>query len=667
MEPQEPRWHFDRQSPGAPQRAAMEGIFFAGQDGGESGSGGVDPIDTLVREVIQNSIDASDPAASDAVRVRLAIGEANGAPAWLVDAVDGHYGLRPHLRAQEGLDADAVLDESCRWLCYEDFNTVGLTGDPALQQEPEQKGEHFYWFFWNVGKSGKTGTDLGRWGLGKTVLPASSRINTMFVLTRRADGRNLLMGRSVLKHHRVGEISHVPDGYYHRGEKDNDRPMPIENDEIIDNFRRSFGVTRRDEPGLSVVVPFVAEHVEADELLRSVLLHWFWQVLDGRLVVEVVAPDGQEWRVDADTIGQLAGNVKWDGPKTKRKHRPPPLELAAWAVGQRREDMPYELDMTGFDDSPSWTNADSRFAVGDLEKLRQQYAAGEKVAVRVPLQIKYAEGEPQDAHFDVFLHRPMVPQDTDAVEGEDDYIRAGMTICGMRKFGSLPGRRALVVVDDPPLSQLLGDTEGPAHTVWKQRNLDRPESVRRYKAWQPRVRFVVDAGEALVKVLEPRPQGRVRDLLADVFRNPTPSDGRPRPGDSTDYTAGETTDVDIDRPTEAPRWWRQSKVSGGFRLRASGDPPMPGAAVLEVDVAYDLASGNPLKQYHPHDFQLDNGTVEISSRNADCEAIVGNCLRVRPRSPEFDVKVTGFDRRTDLYLEIRAVEPEADAVQGGAS
>ena len=651
----------------------MEGIFFAGQDDAEAN--GVDPIDTLVREVIQNSIDAADPEAEGPVRVRLAVGDSPAAPAWLDSTIGGPGGLRPHLDAQKGLDAAAVLGGSCRWLCYEDFGTIGLTGDPALQQEPpiqgrDDVGEHFYWFFWNVGKSGKTGTDLGRWGLGKTVLPASSRINTMFVLTSRADGRTLLMGRSVLNHHRIGPVGHVPDGYYHRGEKDNERPMPIEDADVIGDFGRAFGVTRESEPGLSVIVPYAADYVEADELLRSVLLHWYWQVLDGKLVVEVVAPDGRQWRVDASSINGLATDGKavvWNGPKAKRKHRPPPLELAAWAAERRREGMPFELDMSGFGGSLSWANGKSLFAAGDLEKLQQQYTDGEKVAVRVPLQVEYAKGEPKDTFFDVFLHRPRVPQGCEAGEGEDDYIRAGMTICGMRKFASLPGRRALVVVDDPPLSQLLGDTEGPAHTVWKQKNLDRPEPVKRYTRWSTRVKFVVDAGEALVRLLEPRPQGRVRDLLADIFRDPTPTNKLPRAGDTTGGEAGETGKVEIDRPVEPPRWWRQSKVSGGFRLRASGDPPMPAGAALEVEVAYDVATGSPLRQYHPHDFELNKGALNVNCRDAACAVVAGNRLRVRPDSPDFDVRVLGFDPRTDLYLDINAVDAGAGEEEGGAS
>ena len=35
--------------------------------------------------------------------------------------------------------------------------------------------EHFYWFFRNIGRSGKRDEDAGSWGLGKWVFPDASK------------------------------------------------------------------------------------------------------------------------------------------------------------------------------------------------------------------------------------------------------------------------------------------------------------------------------------------------------------------------------------------------------------------------------------------------------------------------------------------------------------
>lgn len=57
---------------------------------------------------------------------------------------------------------------SMPFLVYEDFGTRGLCGDPTRTRDPASGStdqEDFYWFWWNVGRSGKSGADRGRWGL----------------------------------------------------------------------------------------------------------------------------------------------------------------------------------------------------------------------------------------------------------------------------------------------------------------------------------------------------------------------------------------------------------------------------------------------------------------------------------------------------------------------
>src|SRR5262249_31613702 len=121
-------------------------------------------------------------------------------------------GLTPHLSALNNeLAANPRGAAPMSFLVIEDFGTRGLTGDDRRNEDPspeteEQAKQSFYWFWRNVGRPGKSGNDRGRWGLGKTVFPATSRINTLFGLTRRStDNRVLLMGQAVTKVHSMGD------------------------------------------------------------------------------------------------------------------------------------------------------------------------------------------------------------------------------------------------------------------------------------------------------------------------------------------------------------------------------------------------------------------------------------------------------------------------------
>ncbi len=82
------------------------------------------------------------------------------------------------------------------YLAVADFGTRGLTGDPgAVPELDEDAGTRngYYYFFRNVGRSGKGEGDRGRWGLGKAVLPVSSRIRAIFGLTIRPDDNRPLL------------------------------------------------------------------------------------------------------------------------------------------------------------------------------------------------------------------------------------------------------------------------------------------------------------------------------------------------------------------------------------------------------------------------------------------------------------------------------------------
>jgi hypothetical protein len=98
------------------------------------------------------------------------------------------------------VDDFGVPQMPCRFLVVEDFGTTGLEGDTLLFRDPaptDSSPQYFYWFWRNIGRSGKTGDELGRWGLGKTVFRAASRVGCMFGLTiRKSDQRTILMGQA---------------------------------------------------------------------------------------------------------------------------------------------------------------------------------------------------------------------------------------------------------------------------------------------------------------------------------------------------------------------------------------------------------------------------------------------------------------------------------------
>jgi hypothetical protein len=149
--------------------------------------------------------------------------------------------------------------------------------------------EHEFFATETLGRSRKENTERGRWGLGKTIFAATSRVNAFFGLTiRRNDRRPLLMGQAVLCINRVGENRYRPYGYW--GKHQDALSLPVTDPGALGEFGSAFGLQRRG-PGLSIVIPFPHGNITRDQLLESVLHHYFHPLLSGRLEVQVEEHD----------------------------------------------------------------------------------------------------------------------------------------------------------------------------------------------------------------------------------------------------------------------------------------------------------------------------------------------------------------------------------------
>lgn len=223
-------WTQARRHPMSKQRDPIQGEFF-----------NTDSITTLAAKLTREGIGQNplDAFATQPVEVRVYIsGDSGAVPAQ--EATDYFQNLRRHISACDA-DASKTLDAPCRFIVVEDFNTTGLLGDETATEEPAGAlKNHFFYFFRAEGKSGKSGSERGRWGVGKYVFPMASKINTFFALTVRNEGPNrgpLLMGQAILKNHQAGGQSYEPDGWW--ADIQNEVPLPISDVSLISSFIKS--------------------------------------------------------------------------------------------------------------------------------------------------------------------------------------------------------------------------------------------------------------------------------------------------------------------------------------------------------------------------------------------------------------------------------------------
>ncbi len=585
--------------------------------------------DPLVREAIQNSLDAAD--GDGPVDVRFALGRAGDLGRTYID------GLWPHIHASIS-DAPALpaSEDTVTYLVIEDRGTRGLKGDPRQRGDSDSgKKNDFYYFWRNVGRSGKGETDGGRWGLGKAVFSAASRIQTFFGMTvRKGDAAALLMGQSMLRSHQLGGQTYRAYGYY--GRHEGKFTLPVDTHMELDTFSRTFGLERvaRNASGLSLIVPYPHTEITVDGLIASVVEQYFHSLLAGKLRVQVEG-DGRCVHLNAESQsynGALRDMIDLDA----WGRAPEPDAIATLAAQEPGR-------------APKLT--DTLFAPGDLDRLRQRYDAAQRVAIRIPVHIEPKGSAPTATHFTLLMER-----DPELQRGKGLFIRGHITVENAR-VRRPRGVRWLVVVDEDekPLSTFLGDAENPAHTEWQR-------SARRLKQQYVRgpstVDFIRSVPHQIATLLAPKAEGRDPDLLRHVFSLPdeTAMSAKVRYAKTADPTGTNTTS-DPEFTTLGPSGELSlTRVQSGFRLRGNAEN-VPRR--VRVEAAYQIIRGDPFKRYSSFDFQVGARPIVVRSRHVQVTFQKDNRLDLVIQSADFELVVTGFDERRDLRVRVKPIEVPA--------
>lgn len=633
----DPRWVFKPKQPDDTTRDPISGEFFATEAIRNT-------AEALVREGVQNSLDAGLPGGPVRVRIALSGNGAGVAPSRMARYLEG---IAPHLNAPgNGLREDQrpELGRPCQFLVFEDFGTRGLVGDPLQWHHVDGPVNCFFAFFRAEGESQKTAHDRrGRWGVGKFVFPRASEGSTYFGLTIRNDDRKaFLMGRSILKSHQLGSTHFVPDGYFgHKVPVEGGQLIaPVSEASIIAEFADIFGLARSDSPGLSLVIPWPDRTITRSRLIEAAARDWFYSILTGHLEIMIEDQQGAVQLTRTSFFNTLAElqNAELDREV---------LPMARLVVNIRDGALlqPYalpEVDTTG---APKWL--DEQFGVDLIQRLRDSLSADSPLLLRVPIRVRRKQAAPESSYFDIYLQR-----DDSADEGRPVFLREGIIVSDARG-GRARGYRSLVVCEHPPIADLLGDAENPSHTEWRP---DTHNFKERYVYGPGYLSFVKDSVRSLVSRVLKNDEDVDPQLFLDLFSLPDErADGRRRQPVPTPHHGSGAETPPLNVPPPRPRRFTLTKVRGGFTV-SSGDPSATPPSELGVAVAYDVRRGNPFSRYDPADFVLLQGDVQISGalHGLVITSVDGNRATFKVTSPEFRVTVAGFDVRRDLIVKVVA-------------
>ena len=624
-----PQWRFRKMRPGEINVDPIEGEFFTTEAIGSI-------TDALVRESIQNSLDAAQGDGPVTLSFSFSAGPGRSSDPQSVIKTYLET-LTPHLEARHsGLPELPSTAENLEHILIEDYGTRGLQGDIRQYDDLDDdvKKNDFYYFWRNIGRTRKESTDLGRWGLGKTVFQAASRINAFFGFTvRKDDSRALLMGQSVLKIHKAGQTRYAPYGYF--GVFDDELALPVEDAAYLETFANHFLIDRNGKPGLTVLIPYPDKEINAPDCIKSVIKHYFFPILAGRLIVHVNHA-GKNYNLNAVSLDDLLKKSRY--PESQGLLGL--LDLARWAI-QQPVDTQYALKEPMAGRAPKLR--DHLFETEDLASLREKFARGNRLAFYVPLTIRRQSSKNlSHSGFSVFLER-----DETLSKAEDHYIRQGITIPEVTSLKH-KGVRAIVSITERDLSAFLGDAENPAHTEWERNS---KKFKKCYKLGPSTLDFVKSSPREIVKVLTQPQKGRDENLLKHLFALPADPAVRNEIPEK-DMQGPETKKISADEFIESQgrNYLQLNPIKGGFSLtKKSKTRRVP--RYITIWLAYEVRTGNPFKKYTPLDFDISKAPLNIQVTGARILLYKHNVIQIEVQKGNFKLAVTGFDMHRDLRIK----------------
>lgn len=567
--------------------------------------------------------------------------------------------LIPHLQAEKnGIIPSELPDfgKPMPYLLFEDFNTNGLEGDSGeclYNDYNDTSKPHNFYFFWRAyGRSGKLANKMGSWGVGKSVFPTVSTINSFWALTiRDSDKEAYLIGQSVLKTHdradKPAPYGYFPWGFYGVFDEE-DFAMPEASISEIKRFQQLFRLKRKitdrkedreTETGVSMIIPYPKEEVNAESLALATIKQFFYPILRGKLEVEIQYED-HAIVLKKDTLKKEVENLdftKLPAKETPNKDQLLSLfEMAEWML-QQKEENHIRLQCTKPNRAYRWVK--ELFENIDLTELQRRFDSGAPLSFIIPVKHQ-PEGEQAELReFHAYLQKDLTLQEPETI-----FIRDALTITGVKSL-KRKGARGIVVISDSKLVTFFGQAEGPAHTGWHKDNFR-----VKYENTDEIISFVQRSLQEIYNKLQLPAEGLDKTLLSDLFFIEAPeaedgNDGGKRKGKKKDK------DPNFEPPPKRIKKYilTQIESEGGFRITSNPEAEeLPEA--ITITLAYDRPDGKPLGKYSSLDFNVKN--LEVAKTNIIMETLENNVIEFTPTDKNFELKVKGFDQNRDLIVNV---------------
>ena len=566
-------------------------------------------------------------------------------------------GLEDHL--EQGIPGRnySFKDKPCKFLIVEDFNTTGLLGDSRKDQLTENdvpSKNSFHFFVWAEGSSAKIEGNRGRWGIGKIVFPRLSNIKTFFVLSRRemaeapCKKNEVLIGMSTLRGHSLGGKNYQPDGWWASKSPNSEVPTPVTS-EVVEEFKRDWNIQRKNENGLSILIPFVPDFITKELIRDCVIRDYFIAIIQGLLEVEISDGDHTH-KLNKFNLRNECENLGADERIANSKTKSEMLYLIDMVVDIEKTKTS-DLVVTLANDFPNKWNSislDPKVAENATNLLDAGKTIFCKVNVEVPLKI----GKPSIDTFDVYIKK-VLDSRTSAI-----YSREGIVIPSANPT-LIRDHLVLVIASNGALANLLADAEGPAHEKWSEKTDKFRTNYSINKGGQLLTFIRKSPSELIFKI---RGSGSERDATAFSSFFPLPSSknlGKTGESEKKKGSGDRPVSPVVVVANRSIQLFQIDESPNGFSIKSVEDNPGLVGKKIHARVAYKVRSGDSFLKWQNEDFEISekkprlDGCILRGSR--------GNELILEITSRKFKAIWGQFDPIRDL--DVKADFTEAKEIE----
>ena len=625
-------------------------------------------VDSLVREVIQNSIDAKR---SDVDKVRIEFTFGIASKAFTDEHFEGqlpkHLAMPGALKHETRREFDVLRNQSSKpkweetlnFLLIEDYGTDGLCGnhetmsktdlDPATGKLTEDsQNNRFRMFHWDWGNNAAEDTGKGgAWGYGKAALTKASRIKSILTMTTR--NRDLkddtTLERTIFGHSLVSSHSDFKGnsyrfyGHYQRSDANEGEKFPRTSRDSgtastdIQDFCLAIGSQRKEtseDKGLSIFIPWYEEEISFETITTSVIENYSVAFQMGLLEVQI-KNSTETLEISNTNIQDCIDKLSVDEDQkslltalNRLASKQDPKDVLSYTRGNLN--ISSLINNMTDDEKKGWFEFFNNSSDGDAKSVR----------VNVPFSA--TSGATHDGYFFVkmekkydskhtFLHRHII-----------------RTTDGERKHISAPNILALTFVENEDsksnrntLHQFLRLCEGPAHMEWKAVGNERA------KSYVTPTHIVAVVSNFVTKFYSEIMKSNSGELTGSGWLKLNMPGNRKKPVIKKKKRGGTIKPV-------SPMPLTSVKPTPAGTLTFIKNPILEGKNELQkgdkikITIAYETRKGNAFGKWDEDDFLLDTSKVTPTGVKKGTLNADENWISFTVENPRtLQIVVTGFD------------------------